>query len=180
MQVKRSALMLAVAAILGPCIADAAAQTYPTRPVRLIIPFAPGGGVDFMGRVMAQKLTDVLGQPVVVDNRSSGGGVIGAELAARANPDGHTLIMGNNSTHGVSQSVNPGLPYDSIKDFSPVSLIASAPHLLLTSSSVPAKTVREFVKLAKSRPGKLNYGSSGSGSQTQLSMELFKFVTRRL
>ncbi len=158
-------------------VTSASAQGYPTRPIRVIAPFAPGGGVDFMARMIGQKLTDALRQPVIVDNRTGNGGILGTEIAARAAPDGHTLILGNNSTHGVSQAVSAKLPFDTINDFAPISLIASAPHLLLTSNTVPAKTVREFIDLAKSRPGQLNYGSSGLGSQTQMSSELLKWVT---
>ncbi|MBI3935937.1 MAG: tripartite tricarboxylate transporter substrate binding protein [Betaproteobacteria bacterium] len=166
-----------IVAAFAAYAANAVAQSYPSRPIRLIVPFAPGGGVDFMARLVGQKLTDSLGQAVVIDNRGGAGGVVGAELAARATPDGHTLVMGNNSSHGVSQSLTPKLAYDTIRDFAPISQIASAPHLLLTSISVPARNVGEFVKLAKARPGRFNYGSSGVGSQTHLSTELFKLVT---
>lgn len=130
-----------------------------------------------MARVVALRLTDVFRQPFIVDNRSGNGGILGAELAARATPDGHTLILANNSTHGVSQAVTPKLAYDTVRDFEPVSLLAAAPHLLLTSAAVPAKSAKEFIELARSRPGQLNYGSSGTGSQTQLSMELLKWGT---
>lgn len=175
LRVAAGSLAVGAAFALGMTAVDA--QSYPARPIRLIVPFAPGGGVDFMARLMGQKLTDSLGQPVVIDNRGGAGGVIGAELAARANPDGYTLVMGNNSSHGVSQSLTPKLPYDTIKDFAPISLIASAPHLMLTSLLVPARNTREFIELAKAKPGQFNYGSSGKGSQTHLSTELFKLVT---
>ena len=167
--------LLAATALPG----DLYAQNYPTRPVRLIVPFAPGGGVDFMGRIIGQRLTEALGQAFVVDNRSGSGGMQGGEMGARATPDGYTLLMGNNSTHGVAQSIDPkNTPYDTIRDFAPITQIASAPHLLLGSMQMPAKTVKEFIDLTKAKPGQLNYGSSGKGSQTQMSMELFKFVTK--
>lgn len=172
-------ICLALAAVFALPVAGAGAgaQAYPTRPIRVIAPFAPGGGVDFMARMVGQKLTEALRQPVIVDNRTGNGGILGTEIAARATPDGYTLILGNNSTHGVSQAVTAKLPFDTINDFAAISLIASAPHLLLTSNAVPAKTVREFIDLAKSRPGQLNYGSSGTGSQTQMSSEQLKWVT---
>ena len=170
------ALAGALAGHFGLLAPGAIADTYPSRPVRLIVPFPAGGGVDVIARLVALKLAEGLSQPVVIDNRSSGGGILGAELAAHSIPDGYTLLVGNNSTHGVGESVNPHLPYRTIADFTPISLVGAAPHLLLMSNSVPAKTVREFIDLAKSRPGKLNYGSSGSGSQTQMSMELFNWV----
>ena len=106
---------------------EAAAQGYPDRPLRLVVPFAPGGGVDFMGRLMARKLNESLGQSVVVDNRSGAGGVLGVELVAKAAPDGHTLTVTNNSSHGANQALNPKLPYDTIRDFTPVSTLATAP-----------------------------------------------------
>lgn len=170
-------LPLVIAAALLP--GAALAQKYPDRPVRLIVPFAPGGGVDYMGRVVGAKLTEALGQSFVVDNRSGSGGMQGGEMGAKATPDGYTLLMGNNSTHGVAQSIDPkNTPYDTIKDFVPITQVASAPHLLLGSMQMPAKTLKEFIDLAKAKPGSLNYGSSGKGSQTQMSMELFKYVTK--
>lgn len=157
---------------------DSLAQSYPARPIRLIAPFAPGGGVDLIARLLGSRLGlgDSLGQTVVVDNRTGAGGAIGAEIAARAEPDGYTLILGNSTTHGVNQAYFR-LRYDSVRDFTPVTLVASAPLLLATSSALPAKSVKEFIALAKTRPGRLNYGSAGSGSVTHLTMELFKFVT---
>ena len=157
---------------------SALAQSYPTRPIRLIAPFAPGGGVDLIGRLLGAKLSlgDSLGQPVIIDNRVGAGGALGTEIASRAAPDGHTLVLGNSSTHGVNQAYSR-LTYDSVKDFTPITLIAGAPLLLATGSSIPAKSIKEFIALAKAKPGQLNYGSSGSGSVTHLTMELFKWVT---
>lgn len=153
------------------------AQSYPARPIRIIVPFAPGGGVDLMARLIGQKLTEKFGQSVVVDNRTGAGGIIGSELGARAVPDGYTLIMGNNSSHGVNQAVKAKLPYDTVRDFTPISLVATAPHLLVTGSTVPVGSIKEFIALAKDSAGKLNYGSAGVASQTHLSGELFKLVT---
>ena len=159
------------------CGADVLAQSYPARPIRLVVPFAPGGGVDFVGRLVAAKLSEGLGVTVVVDNRGGGGGTIGANIVAKADPDGYTLVMGNNSTHGVSQVFTPNLPYDTIKDFRPISRIAIAQEALLTRPAVPAKSVNEFIALAKDKPGQYNFGSSGIGSHTHVVGELFKFVT---
>ncbi len=156
---------------------EAAAQGYPDRPLRLVVPFAPGGGVDFMGRLMARKLNESLGQSVVVDNRSGAGGVLGVELVAKAAPDGHTLTVTNNSSHGANQALNPKLPYDTIRDFTPVSTLATAPHVLLVGASVAASSLKELIALARAKPGALNFGSAGKGSQSHLSGELFKHVT---
>ena len=158
-------------------LGNAFAQSYPVRPIRLIVPFAPGGGVDFVSRALAQRLSESLGQAVVVDNRAGAGGIVGAELAARATPDGYTLVMGNNSTHAVLPAVTPKIPYDSIRDFTPISLIAETQNLLVASSALPARSVKEFIELAKARPDHYNYGSAGKGSQTHLAGELFKHVT---
>lgn len=157
---------------------DSLAQSYPARPIRLIAPFAPGGGVDLIARLLGAGLGrgDSLGQTVVVDNRTGAGGAIGTEIAARAEADGYTLILGNSTTHGVNQAYFR-LRYDSVRDFTPITLVATAPLLLATSSALPAKSVKEFIALAKARAGQLNYGSAGGGSVTHLSMELFKFVT---
>ncbi|MBI3043427.1 MAG: tripartite tricarboxylate transporter substrate binding protein [Betaproteobacteria bacterium] len=157
---------------------DGLAQSYPTRPIRLIAPFAPGGGVDLIARLLGAGLgrSDSLGQTVVVDNRAGAGGAIGAEIAARAEPDGYTLLLGNSTTHGVNQAYFR-LPYDSVRDFTPITLVASAPLVLATAGALPVKSVKEFIALAKARPGQLNYGSAGRGSVTHLTMELFKVVT---
>ncbi len=163
--------------LLAVCAADAASpQSYPTRPIRLIAPFAAGGGLDLVARLVGQKMSESMGQPVVIDNRTGAGGTIGAELVARALPDGYTLILGNNSTHGASQAITSKLPYDTTRDFTPISLVGASPHLVLTPATVPAKSVKEFIDLAKAKPGQLNFGSSGTGSQTHLSGELLKFV----
>ncbi len=134
LRVRRTASLVHALAALAICWADAGAQPYPTRAIRLIVPVAPGGGVDFTARLVGAKLSDSLGQPVVIDNRPGAGNVLGTEMAARATPDGYTLTLGNNSSHGVNQAVQPNLPYDTIKSFTPITLISNAPHLLITGN----------------------------------------------
>lgn len=144
---------------------------YPSRPVRLIVPFAPGGGTDAMARVFAQKFSESLGHTVVVDNRAGGGGTIGAETTVRAAPDGYTLCMV--STSYSTNAAMFKLPYDPIKDITPIALLGDAGILLTLHASVPAKSVKELIALAKAKPGALNYGSSGTGGNTHLATELF-------
>ena len=155
-----------------------AQQAYPARPVRLIIPFPPGGSTDIVGRVAAQNLTELWGVQVLVDNRGGASGQIGVELAAQSAPDGYTLVIGHIGTFGVNPSLYPKLRYDAIKDFSPISLIARVPNMLAVHPSLPVKTVKQLVDMAKARPGTLNYGSSGSGSNPFLCVEFFKMLTK--
>ena len=157
--------------------APVTAQTYPQKPVRFIIPLAPGGSVDIAARLLAQELSVTLGQQVTADNRAGGGGNIGAELAARAAPDGYTIVMGSSSNFGVNPSLYRNLPFDPIKDFEPVSLVSLAPNTLVVHPSIPARNVKELVALAKARPGSLNFASSGTGGSPHLAGELFKMVT---
>jgi tripartite-type tricarboxylate transporter receptor subunit TctC len=147
-------------------------QAYPSRPIRLVVPFAPGGGSDVLARHLGPRLADRLGQPVVVDNRPAAAGVVGAEIVAKAVPDGHTLL-GTTVTFVISGALRTGLPYDSVKDFAPITLVILSPFGLLLHPSVPAKTVKEFVAHAKANAGKLLYGSSGAGSSPHLATELF-------
>ncbi len=149
-------------------------QNYPSKPVRLIVAFPPGGSTDIIARLVANKLTESLGQQVIVDNRGGAGGVVGTETAARANPDGYTLTMGTTSSHVINFGVYSKLSYDPIKDFAPITLVASTPYLLVVNPSVKANTLKEFVALAKSQPGKLNFASAGVGTTTQLAMEMLK------
>lgn len=153
---------------------DAAAQGYPAKPVRLIVTFAAGGGADYVGRTVGGKLADFLGQPVVVENKAGANGALGAELVAKSPPDGYTLLIGAAGTLAVSPHLNPKLPFDTFKDFAPVSLLATSPFVVTVHPEVPAKSVRELIELAKARPGKLNFGSSGVGGSPQLAGELFK------
>ncbi|MGZ5170830.1 MAG: tripartite tricarboxylate transporter substrate binding protein [Burkholderiales bacterium] len=157
----------------------AAAQTcaqYPGKPLRLIVPFPPGGGTDTLARVYGQKLGDALGQQVIIDNRPGGGTNIGAEIAAKALPDGYTALMGN-IAHAINVTLYSKLAYDLVRDFAPVSLLASTPNILVVHPSIPAKTVKELIVLARSRPGQLDYASSGSGSSSHLAAELFSSMT---
>lgn len=160
------------------CVAPghAAEQPYPTKPVRFIIPVSAGGGTDQLGRIVAQKLTEKWGQALVVDNRDGAGGTIGTNLAAKAVPDGYTLVMGYFAPIGVNVHLFK-LPYDPINDFAPITLLATSPNLLAVHPSVQAKTVKEFIALARAKPGELSYGSAGIGSATQLSAEMFNMMT---
>lgn len=162
------------AALLAGAAGGALAQTYPQKPIRFIIPVGPGGPTDIIARIVSQKLTASLGQPVVIDNRPGAGGLIGTELAAKAPPDGYTMLMGHIGTFGTNPSLYTKLPYDPIKDFVPVTVLARLTNILMVHPSVPAKSVKELIALAKSKPGQLNYASSGNGSSQHLFMELFK------
>jgi tripartite-type tricarboxylate transporter receptor subunit TctC len=146
---------------------------YPNRPVRVIVPFAPGGGSDVLARLLGPRLSERLGQPVIVDNRPAASGVVGAELVAKANPDGYTLLLVF-STHAQSAQLFEKLPFDPIRDFAPITLVITTPPGMMLHPAVPAKTVKEFIAYARANPGKLNYGSSGPGSSPHLITELFK------
>jgi tripartite-type tricarboxylate transporter receptor subunit TctC len=169
--------MLGVALIGLFCATQSTAQTYPVKPVRMVVPLVPGGSVDTMARVLAQKMTETLGQQVFVDNRGGAGGNIGTEHVVRAAPDGYT-IMTVSMTLVVNPYLYPKLPFDVVRDLAPISLIGAVPLVLTVHPSVPARSVQELVALAKKNPGKLNYASSGKGTNSHLSMELFKTMTR--
>jgi tripartite-type tricarboxylate transporter receptor subunit TctC len=145
---------------------------YPAKPVRLVVPFPPGGGTDTLARVYGQKLGEALGQQVLIDNRPGGGTNIGAEIAAKAPPDGYTALMGN-IAHAINVTLYSKLSYDFVKDFAPVTLLASTPNILVVHPSIPVKSIKELIVLAKSKPGALDYASSGSGSSAHLAAELF-------
>jgi tripartite-type tricarboxylate transporter receptor subunit TctC len=160
-------------AVLLACSTAAFGQAYPSKPIRLIAPFAPGGALDLIARGLGQKLSEGIGQPVVVENRAGASGAIGSEAVARSPADGYTLLLGATTTHGVNPALNPKLSYDPIRDFTPISLIATIPHVLVTNPGLQVSSVQELVRLAKSgRP--LNYGSAGNGSPHHLAAELFK------
>jgi tripartite-type tricarboxylate transporter receptor subunit TctC len=150
--------------------------TYPTKPVRLIVAFPPGGSTDIIARLVGQKLSERVGQQVVVDNRGGAGGTIGTDIAAKSTADGYTLTMGTTSTHVIAPAIFPNVKYDPIKDFEPITLVASTPYLLVLHPGVKAKSLKEFVALVKSQPGKLNYASAGSGTTTQIAMEMLKLA----
>lgn len=161
------------AALLLAAPAGLWAQSYPAKPIRMIVGFAPGGGTDVTARAIVQPLSEGLGQRVVIDNRPGANGVLGSELAARAAPDGYTILMVN-SGHTVNPGMYQKLPYDTVRDFAPVTLVASLSNVLTVHPSLPVRTVPEFVRLAKARPGAINYGSGGHGASSHLGMELFK------
>ena len=165
-------LLLGALGVLGGV--SSFAQTYPIRPIRMIVAYPPGGGTDIVGRLMAQKLGENLGQTVVVDNRGGATGNIGTELAARATPDGYTLLMGNVAPNAINVSLFKKLPFDPVKDFAPVSLVAVTPNILVVPPSFPVKTVKDLIALAKSKPGALNFPSAGIGSSSHLAGEMLK------
>ena len=153
------------------------ASTYPVKPIRWIVPFPPGGGNDTIARLVGQKLSAALGQQVIVDNRPGAGGTIGAEAAAKSPADGYTMFLAGVATHGINPNLRKKLPYDAIKDFHAVSLIASAPLLVVVHPSLPTKSVKELIALAKARPGQINYASNGAGGSSHLAVELFDMMT---
>ncbi|MFO1304823.1 MAG: tripartite tricarboxylate transporter substrate binding protein [Burkholderiales bacterium] len=171
-----SATRAFVAATFVIATGFASAQSYPSKPIRLIVPFPPGGATDIVGRAFAQKLSEQLGQPVVVDNKPGAGGTIGSDLAAKAPPDGYTLLMATTSTHSIAPSLYTSLPYDPSRDFVPIAHIADSTNLLVVGAMVPAKDVKELIALAKAQPGKLTYASSGSGTIVHLTGELFNMM----
>jgi len=167
----------AVAVAAGLCSASGfvQAQDFPNKAVRFVIPYPPGGSTDLLGRFVGQKLSEVWKQPVVAENRPGAGGSIGAAIVAKAAPDGYTLVLGNSASHAAWELLNPSnTPYNSLRDFSPISMLAVSKLVLIVQPSLEVKTVRELVALAKSRPGRLNYGSPSIGSSPHLGMELFK------
>ena len=168
-------LLIAVAIFLAAAI-PAWAQQYPVRPVRLIVPFPPGGGTDTMARVIGPKLGEALGQQVVPENRGGAGANIGAEIAAKSPPDGYTLMLAT-ITNAIGASLYTKLNYDLVRDFAPITQLATTPHILVVHPSVPVKSVKEFIALARARPGQLTYSSSGSGSAAHLAGELFNSLT---
>ena len=163
----------AVGALLIPLCASAYAADYPQRPIRLIVPFAAGGGLEITARSIGQKLTEKRGQSIVIDNRPGAATIVGSEIAAKASPDGYTLLM-ITTTFAINPSLYGKLPYDPVREFAPVTQINSVPNILVVNPSIPAHTVRELIALAKAKPGQLNYASAGSGTSPHLAAELFK------
>ena len=170
---------LAIAAVLSiGIVTPAGAQgAYPTKPVRLVVPFPPGGTTDILARAVAQKLSETWGQQVIVDNRPGAGGNIGSELVAKSAPDGYTLLMGTVGTHAINPSLYAKMPYDHVKDFTPVILVAGVPNVLVVNPSLPVKSVSELIAYGKANPNKLNFASSGNGTSIHLSGELFRTMT---
>jgi tripartite-type tricarboxylate transporter receptor subunit TctC len=175
--------LLAAPFIVGAlAAAPAFAETYPAKPIRFIVPYPPGGPLDAVARLLADKMKDGLGQAVVVENKPGAGGNIGADAAAKSAPDGYTIVMGAVATHAINPTLFPKMPYDPVKDFAPVSLVASVPNVLVLNQEAASKlgiaSVKDLIAFAKANPGKLNYASGGNGSAGHLAGELFKMMTK--
>lgn len=171
-----AAVLLTGALACAASEAGAQALNWPARPIRFIVPLAPGGGADLVGRIIAERLSRGLGQQVLVDNRGGGGTVIGADLAAKSPPDGYTLLLGTATSHAINSSLFKKLPYDPVKDFAPIALVAVLPQIIVIHPSLPAATLKEFIALAKKRPGEIFFGSPGNGSNNQLGAEMLNQV----
>jgi tripartite-type tricarboxylate transporter receptor subunit TctC len=181
MNARTARSLVAVAVFLayaGQTPAQTAAPAFPTKSIRMVVPFPPGGFSDIFGRVLAGKFSEAWGQTVVVDNRPGAGGNIGAEIVAKAPPDGYTLVMGTVGTHAINPTLFSKMPYDAIKDFAPVAFVVEAEGLLVVHPSIPVKTVKELIALAKAKPGQLSYGSAGAGSTSHLAGEIFKTMAK--
>jgi tripartite-type tricarboxylate transporter receptor subunit TctC len=179
MSMLRLGVWLAAAAgyVMGIAVATAA-ESFPVKPIRIVVPFAAGGSTDILARHIAQRLNEVLRSPVIVDNRPGGGGVIGADHVAKSTADGYTLLMGTNTTIAVAPHLYSKLPYNPLRDFIPISEIAYNPQFLDVHPSIPVRSAKELIALARSRPGALNYGSAGQGTTSHMAMELFKSMAR--
>jgi tripartite-type tricarboxylate transporter receptor subunit TctC len=168
--------LFAALVVMAP--AAAVAQGFPNKPIKLIVPFPPGGPNDIIARVVGQKMSEILGQPVLIDNRGGAGGVLGTDAVAKASPDGYTIAITSAGALAISTSMQQKLPYDSLKDLKPVTLVATVPELLVVATSVPAKSMSELIALAKAKPGQLNFASSGPGSMPHLAGELLKISAK--
>jgi tripartite-type tricarboxylate transporter receptor subunit TctC len=175
---KTIAMLIGMAMLPISCLAHAQAPTYPDKPIRIVVPFPVGGIADTFGREIGKKIADAWGRPVIVDNRPGAGGNIGADLVAKSPPDGYTLVIGNIGTHAVNVSLLSAMPFDTIKDFTPIVHILDAEGLLVVNPSVAATTVAELIALARAQPGKLSYASAGTGTTSHLAGELFKSLTK--
>jgi tripartite-type tricarboxylate transporter receptor subunit TctC len=164
--------ILALALVLAaPLIARA--DDYPSHPIRLVVPYAAGGGADSVARIVARKVSETIGQPIVIDNKGGAGSILGTEMVAKAEPDGYTLLLGQSGPISINPAIYKSLPYDPVKDFAPISMTTAYPYILVVNPALPAKTLQEFVALAKSKPGTMNYGSTGVGAANHLVAELF-------
>jgi tripartite-type tricarboxylate transporter receptor subunit TctC len=172
------AVVTALLALMASAVAlPADAQNYPTRPVKLVVPFPPGGSLDITGRLIAQRLSEMWGQAVVVENKPGAGGNIGADFVAKSPPDGYTVLLGALSTHAVNPNLYAKMPYDAVKDFAPITLIAITPNVLVVNAATPVNNVKEFIAWTKANPGKLAFGSGSNGSAGHLAGELYKVET---
>ena len=170
------ALMGVMALSLLPVVTNAqtTSMAYPTKPIRLVVPFPAGGATDIFARTLSQKLAEKIGSAVVVENKPGAGGTLGSDLVAKSPADGYTLLLATSSTHSIGPNLNPKMPYDAVRDFTPIAQVGNAPSIMLVPNSSPAKTIQEWIDYAKKNPGRLNYASSGNGTIVQLTAELFK------
>lgn len=166
---RRAACALVLAVVAGPVWA----QDFPSRPLKLVVPYAPGGGADSVARIVAKKVSENIGQPIVIENKGGAGSIVGTDLVAKAEPDGYTLLLGQSGPISINPAVYKSLPYDPVKDFAPITMTTAYPYILVVNAESPAKNLQEFVALAKSKPGGLNYGSTGVGAANHLVAELF-------
>ena len=164
-------------AVIAAVVFSTTATAFPTKPIRIVVAYTPAGTTDILARVVGQRMSEAWGQPVIVDNRPGANGNIGTEVAARAVPDGHSLVMATAGTHGINVSLYRKLAWHPVRDFAPVSLVAMVPNIMVVNNALPVKSVKEFIAYARANPGKLSYGSPGNGSTAHLSMELFKSMT---
>jgi tripartite-type tricarboxylate transporter receptor subunit TctC len=171
---KQVARIVSTLVVLLAGVSQAFAQSYPTKPVKIIVAFAPGGGADIVARLIAQHLTQRLGQPFIVDNRGGGGGIIGTDMAAKAAPDGYTILLGQSGPNVLNPSLYAKLPYDAIKDFAPITQATIYPYVIAVHPAVPAKSLAELLSLAKAKPGEVSYGTAGTGSSAHLAAALFE------
>lgn len=173
---RTTAVVSAISAIIACCSGAAWSQSFPVKPVRLVVPWPAGGGTDIISRIIVQRMGENMGQTVLVDNRGGASGIIGSDHVAKAAPDGYTLLMGNTATNATNASVYKKLPYDPLRDFSSISLAANSPYIMSVHPSLPVRSVKEFIALAKARPNDLNFGSGGSGSAPHLAAALFNYL----
>lgn len=173
---RRTTLRTLAALALAACAPLAQAQSYPTKPVRIVVPYPAGGTTDIIARIAAAQLAERLKQPFVVENRAGASGAIGSVAVSQAAPDGYTLVMGTASSHGINSALQKNLPYDAVKDFAPVTVVASTPNIVVVHPSVPAKTLGELLALAKAKPGTINFGSTSPGGSPHMSAELLKMM----
>jgi tripartite-type tricarboxylate transporter receptor subunit TctC len=177
MNARRTLLLAAALTAFMPLVHAASGSDFPQKPIRLVVPFPPGGGVDQIARILGPQLSQALGQPIVIDNQNGAGGAVGAGAVKRASPDGYTLLLGTASTHGSNYVVQKDLPYDPAKDFEPISLLMEAPYVLVANKAVPYDTIAQLNAYANAHPGKVNFGSYGVGSSNHLAAELYKALS---